>query len=58
MITAVAAAEKEAIQITWVKETLKRMMGGDLVKKIVSRSPVDTGRSGEPKSRQTNLKHD
>jgi len=28
VITAVAAAEKEAIQITWVKETLKRMMGG------------------------------
>lgn len=28
VITAVAAAEKEAIQITWVRETLKRMMGG------------------------------
>ncbi|CAJ1422268.1 unnamed protein product, partial [Effrenium voratum] len=27
VITAVAAAEKEAIQITWVKETLNRVMG-------------------------------
>ena len=30
VITAVAAAEKEAIQITWVRETLKRMMGQGL----------------------------
>ena len=40
VITAVAAAEKEAIQITWVKETLKRMMGGTLKVKFESRSEV------------------